>query len=182
MHKPLTPSAVSYPDLSVAPCVEKAAFVAATATVIGDVVVGDQVSIWYGAVIRGDMERIELGDWCNVQDGAVIHGDPGVPTVLEEHVTVGHRAVIHSAHVERGCIVGMGAIILNGVRIGAGSIIGAGAVVTKDMPERSLVVGIPGKPVRQLGEGALEEAIAHAEEYAALGKRHALAAQSQLKK
>lgn len=174
VHKPLGASAVSYPDLSIVPSLERAAFVAPTATVIGDVVVGHRVSIWYGAVVRGDMERIELGDWCNVQDGAVIHGDPGGATVLESHVTVGHRAVIHSAHVERGCIVGMGAIILNGVRVGAGSIVGAGAVVTKDVPERSLVVGIPGKAVRQLGEEALEEAIAHAEEYAALGDRHAL--------
>ena len=176
MHKPLDETAVGLPDLSVMPIIDAAVFVAPTATVIGEVTVGQGVSIWYGAVVRGDVEQIELGAWSNVQDGAVIHGDPGIPTVLEGHVTVGHRAVIHSAHIEQGCIVGMGAIVLNGVRVGAGSVIGAGAVVTKDVPPRSLVVGVPGKVVRTLGEEALEKAIAHAEQYAALGKRHQEAA------
>lgn len=175
MHHPLSAeSQAPMPDLTVMPDITTAAFIAPTATVVGDVRVGQQVSVWYGAVVRGDVERIELGDWSNVQDGAVIHGDPGIPTILESHVTVGHRAVIHSAHIEQGCIVGMGAIVLNGVRIGAGSVIGAGAVVTKDVPVRSLVVGVPGKVVRQLETSALEDAIAHAEQYAALGDRHAL--------
>lgn len=167
-------AAENLPDLSVRPDLSRAAFVAPTATVVGLVRVGQGVSIWYGAVVRGDVEAIALGDGCNVQDGAVIHGDPGIPTVLEAHVTVGHRAVIHSAHIEEGCIVGMGAIVLNGVRVGAGSVIGAGAVVTKNVPPRSLVVGVPGKVVRELGEEALAEAIAHAEQYVALGERHAL--------
>ena len=173
MHHPLDHTTLQVPDLSVLPDMSGAVFVAPSATEVGLVAIGQGVSVWYGAVVRGDVERIELGDWCNVQDGAVIHGDPGIPTVLESHVTVGHRAVIHSAHIERGCIVGMGAIVLNGVRVGAGSVIGAGAVVTKDVPPGSLVVGVPGKVMRSLDEAALDEAIAHAEQYAALGSHHA---------
>ncbi|MEM1425749.1 MAG: gamma carbonic anhydrase family protein [Cyanobacteria bacterium P01_H01_bin.130] len=173
MHHPLDQTTLPVPDLSVLPDMSGAVFVAQTATVVGLVTVGQGVSVWYGAVVRGDVERIELGDWCNVQDGAVIHGDPGIPTVLESHVTVGHRAVIHSAHIERGCIIGMGALVLLGVRGGAASVIGAGAVVTKDVPPSSLVVGVPGKVMRSLDEAALDEAIAHAEQYAALGSHHA---------
>ncbi|NES97538.1 MAG: gamma carbonic anhydrase family protein, partial [Desertifilum sp. SIO1I2] len=110
-----------------------AAFIAANATVIGQAKIGTGASIWYTAVVRADVERIEIGDFTNIQDGAILHGDPGQPTILEEYVTVGHRAVIHSAHIERGCLIGIGAIVLNGVRVGTGSIIGAGAVVTKDV-------------------------------------------------
>ncbi|GAB4339942.1 MAG: gamma carbonic anhydrase family protein [Cyanophyceae cyanobacterium] len=155
-----------------APDVSNAAFVAPTAMVMGRVSVGTEVSIWYGAVVRGDVSEIGLGDRVNIQDGAVLHGDAGEPTILEADVTVGHRAVIHSAHIERGCIVGMGAIVLNGVRVGAGSVIGAGAVVTKDVPPRSLVLGVPGKVVRELPETALEEAIAHAAKYVQLARCH----------
>ncbi len=116
-----------------------AAFVAPNATVVGQVTLAVGVSIWYGAVLRGDVERIVVGEFTNIQDGAILHGDPGKPTVLEDYVTVGHRAVIHSAHIERGSLIGIGAIVLDGVRVGSGSIIGAGSVVTKDVPpDRSL--------------------------------------------
>ena len=108
------------------------------------------VSIWYGAVLRGDLGSISIGDRSNIQDGAILHGDPGQPTILESDVTVGHRAVIHSAYIESGCLIGMGAVVLDGVRVGAGSIIGAGAVVTKNVPPRSRVVGIPGKSLAKL--------------------------------
>lgn len=155
------------------PDVARAAFVAASADVMGRVIVGVDASIWYGAVVRGDVERIELGDRTNVQDGAVIHGDPGQPTILEADVTVGHRAVIHSAHIEAGCLVGIGAIVLNGVRVGAGSIIGAGAVVTKDVPPRSLVMGVPGKVVRSLDDATVAGLVDHAAHYAQLAHAHA---------
>jgi carbonic anhydrase/acetyltransferase-like protein (isoleucine patch superfamily) len=155
------------------PEISQAAFVAANATVIGQVHLAAGSSIWYGAVVRGDVERITIGRCSNVQDGAVLHGDPGQPTVLEDYVTVGHRAVVHSAHVERGCLIGIGAVVLDGVRVGAGSIIGAGAVVTKDVPPRSLVVGVPGKVLRQLSEAEAEDLIDHAQRYEKLAQVHA---------
>jgi len=163
MHDSVWPT----PDLSLA------AFVAANATVMGDVVLGEGVSVWYGAVLRGDVEWIEIGAHSNIQDGAVIHGDPGEPTVLDEFVTVGHRAVIHSAHIERGCLIGIGAILLNGVRVGAGSIIGAGCVVTKDVPPRSLMVGIPAKLIRSIDDAQVAGLIEHAERYEKLALVHA---------
>lgn len=150
-----------------------AAFIAPTATVMGYVVVGQGVSIWYGAVVRGDVEVIQLGNCVNIQDGAVIHGDPGKPTILEDYVTVGHRAVVHSAHIESGCLIGIGAIVLDGVRIGAGSIVGAGAVVTKDIPPQSLVVGVPGKVLRQLAAVEVADLITHAKQYEILALAHA---------
>ncbi|MEL6159120.1 MAG: gamma carbonic anhydrase family protein [Cyanobacteria bacterium J06623_5] len=162
-----SPSYWPTPDLS------QAAFVAANATVMGTVELGHGASIWYGAIIRGDIDQIRIGAHSNVQDGAILHSDPHLPTVLEDYVTVGHRAVIHSAHIERGCLIGIGATVLNGVRVGAGSIVGAGAVVTKDVPARSLVVGVPGKCIRQLSDQAAAELIDHANKYEQLALVHA---------
>ncbi|AFY62248.1 gamma carbonic anhydrase family protein [Synechococcus sp. PCC 6312] len=154
------------PDLS------QTAFVADTATVIGQIELDTGSSIWYGAVLRADVERIKIGAHTNVQDGAVLHGDPGQPTILEDYVTVGHRAVVHGAYIERGCLIGIGAIVLNGVRIGAGSIIGAGAVVTQNIPAGSLVVGVPGKVVRAVSETDQAELITHAQKYEKLAQVH----------
>jgi carbonic anhydrase/acetyltransferase-like protein (isoleucine patch superfamily) len=153
--------------------ISDAAFVADNAVIIGSVTIASGASIWYGAVVRGDVERIEIGECTNIQDGAILHGDPGKPTILEDYVTVGHRAVIHSAHIERGCLIGIGAVVLDGVRVGTGSIIGAGAVVTKDVPPLSLVVGVPGKVVRQIKETEAAELIEHAERYQKLALVHA---------
>ncbi|UBF29414.1 gamma carbonic anhydrase family protein [Kovacikia minuta CCNUW1] len=161
------PSFWSIPDSS------RAAFVAGNATVVGNVELSDGVSVWYGAVLRGDVERIVIGAHTNIQDGAILHGDPGKPTILEDYVTVGHRAVVHSAYVERGSLIGIGAIVLDGVRVGTGSIIGAGAVVTKDIPARSLVVGVPGKVLRQISEQEAAELIVHAQRYEKLALVHA---------
>jgi carbonic anhydrase/acetyltransferase-like protein (isoleucine patch superfamily) len=155
------------------PDFSQAAFVAANAVVMGSVNIAAGVSIWYGAVIRGDVERIEIGECTNIQDGAILHGDPGKPTILEDHVTVGHRAVVHSAYIERGSMIGIGAVILDGVRVGASSIIGAGAVVTKDVAPKSLVVGIPGKVLRQVTDAEAAELIEHAENYKKLALVHA---------
>ena len=155
------------PDLS------SAAFVAANATVIGWVEVGGGASIWYGAIVRGDVEKIVIGAVSNIQDGAILHGEPGRPTVIEDFVTVGHRAVIHSAQIERGCLIGIGAIVLDGVRVGAGSIVGAGSVVTRDVPPRSLVVGVPAKPLRELAAPEVANLIIHAQHYHQLALVHA---------
>jgi carbonic anhydrase/acetyltransferase-like protein (isoleucine patch superfamily) len=153
--------------------ISRAAFVAANAVVLGQVSIADSVSIWYGAVVRGDVERIEIGNFVNIQDGAIVHGDPGHPTVIESYVTIGHRAVIHSAWIETGCLIGIGAIVLDGVRVGKGSIIGAGCVVTKDVPPYSLMVGVPAKCLRQLAESEVEGLILHAQKYEQLALVHA---------
>ena len=155
------------PDLS------QAAFIAPNATVIGNVDVHEGASIWYGAVARGDVELIQIGAHSNVQDGAILHGDPNLPTILENYVTIGHRAVVHSAHIERGCLIGIGAIILNGVRVGTGSIVGAGAVVTKNVPPGSLVVGVPGKVLKALSPEEIDDLIDHAKKYEQLALTHA---------
>ncbi len=157
----------SKPDLSLA------AFVADNATVMGDVSLAEGSSIWYTAVVRGDVEQIIIGKCSNIQDGAVLHGDPGKPTVLEDYVTVGHRAVIHSAHIEKGCLIGIGAIVLDGVRVGEGSIVGAGSVVTKDVLGRSLVVGIPAKKIKDISDEQADELLEHARHYEKLARVHA---------
>lgn len=161
-----SPSLWPQPDLSAA------AYVAPSAVVMGAVEIAPGVSLWPMAVVRGDLEKISIGPRCNIQDGAILHCDPGLPTILEADVTVGHRAVIHSAHVEAGCLIGIGAIILNGVRIGAGSLVGAGAVVTKDVPPRSLVLGVPGKVLRQLSQTESADLIDHAHKYHQLALAH----------
>lgn len=168
-HFPLNPAACLFwpqPDLSTA------AFIAPNATLVGQIVLKEGCSIWYGAVLRADVERIEIGAHSNVQDGAIIHGDPGQPSILEDYVTVGHRAVIHSAYIERGSLIGIGAVILNGVRVGAGSIIGAGAVVSKSVPPHSLWVGVPAKPLRDLSEIEVHELLEHAQRYEKLALVH----------
>jgi carbonic anhydrase/acetyltransferase-like protein (isoleucine patch superfamily) len=139
---------------------------------MGWVEIGSGASVWYGATVRGDVEQIKIGPHTNIQDGAVLHCDPGEPLILAEFVTVGHRAVLHSAVVERGSLIGIGAIVLNGVTIGAGSIVGAGAVVTKSIPTRSLVMGIPGKVVREVSEAQAAGLIDHAKHYETLALAH----------
>ena len=157
----------STPDLSLV------SFVADNATVIGNVSLAEGSSIWYGAVVRGDVEHIAIGKYSNIQDGAILHGDPNQPTILEDYVTVGHRAVIHSAQIKTGCLIGIGAIILNGVTVGAESIVGAGSVVTKDIPARSLVVGIPARKIKDISDEQALELIEHARKYEKLAQVHA---------
>lgn len=168
-NEPLARTAFPWP----APDISQAAFVAEGAVVMGWVEVGAGASIWYGAVVRGDIERISIGRSTNIQDGAILHGDPGKPTVLEDFVTVGHRAVIHSAYIERGCLIGIGAIVLDGVRVGIGSIVGAGAVVTKDVPPHTLVAGVPAKRIRDVSEEESAGLVEHAQRYEKLALVHA---------
>ena len=128
------------------------AWIHETAVVVGRVVLGDDVSVWPTAVIRGDVDQVTIGARSNVQDGAVIHADAGVPTTIGDECVIGHRAIVHGSVLEDGVLVGMGAIVLNRVHVGRGSIIGAGAVVTEGMqiPAGSLVVGVPARVVRSL--------------------------------
>lgn len=167
--EPLPFSVSSWPHIDLSP----ASFVAPNAVVMGWVKISPGVSIWYGAVVRGDIERIEIGERTNIQDGAILHGDPGKPTILEDHITVGHRAVVHSAYIERGSLIGIGAVVLDGVRVGAGTIIGAGCVVTKDVPPLSLMVGVPAKRLRDVSEAEAAELIEHALRYEQLALVHA---------
>lgn len=122
--------------------------------VLGDVTLGPHASVWYGCVLRADMDRIVVGEATNVQDGTVVHVDAGRPALIGAHVGIGHRAVIHGCTIEDECLVGMGSILLNGVRVGSGSVIAAGAVVTEDtvVPAGSLVMGVPGRVVRAVDE------------------------------
>jgi len=131
--------------------IDRTAFVHATAVVLGDVTLGARVSVWPTAVLRGDSDKIVIGADSNVQDGAVIHTDEGIPTTVGERVAIGHRAIVHGATIADDVLIAMGAVLLNGAQIGSGSIIGAGAVVTegKRIPPNSLVIGVPGRIVRQ---------------------------------
>ncbi|MEO0621466.1 MAG: gamma carbonic anhydrase family protein [Pseudomonadota bacterium] len=127
-------------------------FAAPDAQVIGNVHIGAEVSIWFGAVLRGDNEPITLGAGSNVQDNCVFHTDPGFPLTLGTEVTVGHGAILHGCSVGDGSLIGMGAIVLNGAKIGRGCLIGAKALVTegKEVPDGSMVLGAPGKIARVL--------------------------------
>ncbi|MCU1692639.1 MAG: gamma carbonic anhydrase family protein [Frankiales bacterium] len=134
-----------------APDVAATAWVADTARVVGAVTLGEQASVWYSAVLRGDGDSIRVGHRTNLQDGCVLHADPGFPLVVGAGVSVGHAAVLHGCTVEDDVLVGMGAVVMNGARIGTGSMIGAGALVSPGtvVPPGSLVVGTPGKVRRE---------------------------------
>jgi carbonic anhydrase/acetyltransferase-like protein (isoleucine patch superfamily) len=151
------------------PRVHPTAFIAPGAHVVGEVEVGEGASIWFAAVVRGDLEKVVIGPGSNVQDGAVLHADPGFPCLLGPSVTVGHRAIVHGAVVEEGALIGMGAILLNGARIGKNAVVGAGAVVPAGMevPEGMLALGVPARVVKPVppSENALR--------YRALAERYA---------
>jgi carbonic anhydrase/acetyltransferase-like protein (isoleucine patch superfamily) len=150
------------------PKVPESSFVDVSAQVLGDVELGEQSSVWMNAVLRGDVHSIRVGNRSNVQDNAVLHGQRGVwPVVVGDGVTVGHGAIVHGCVLEDDVLVGMGAVILNGARVGAGSIIAAGAVVTEGMqiPAGSLVAGVPGKIRRALGSTDLDLIRSYAQNY-----------------
>jgi carbonic anhydrase/acetyltransferase-like protein (isoleucine patch superfamily) len=127
-------------------------WVAPDAHVMGNVILAEDVGIWFGAVLRGDNEPISIGARSNIQEGAMLHADTGFPLTVGADVTVGHHAILHGCTIGDGALIGMGATVMNGARIGAGSIVGAGALVTegKEIPERSLVMGAPGKVVKEI--------------------------------
>ncbi len=149
-------------------------FVAGNATVIGEVTVGKQVGIWFGAVIRADKDRVVIGDRSNIQDNCVVHTSKGFPVVIGNDVSVGHGAILHGCTIGNQVLVGMGAIIINGARVGEGSIIGAGAVITegKDIPPNSVVIGVPGKIVRQTDNVQQQHILNNAVSYVELAKEY----------
>jgi carbonic anhydrase/acetyltransferase-like protein (isoleucine patch superfamily) len=136
----------SFPDI------HPEAYVAPGVVVVGKVRLGRAANVWYGSVLRADTEYIEVSEECNIQDLCCLHSDPGEPAVLEPRVSVGHKAVVHGAHVETGALVGIGAIVLGGARVGAGSLIAAGAVVPpgRKIPAGVLAAGTPARILREL--------------------------------
>jgi carbonic anhydrase/acetyltransferase-like protein (isoleucine patch superfamily) len=154
--------------------IDPSAFIARGAIVLGDVRLGPNSSVWYNSVIRGDTERIEVGEGSNIQDLSMLHADPGFPCRVGCRVSVGHRAILHGCTVEDDCLIGMGAILLNGVKVGACSVVGAGAVLPEGLivPPGSVVIGVPGKIVRAVDE-AMRGRIDHTwRHYVELARRH----------
>lgn len=150
------------------------AFIAPGAAVMGDVTLGEESSVWYGAVVRGDMAPIIIGAQTNLQDGTIVHVDEGVPCTIGRRVGVGHRVVLHGCTVEDDCLIGMGSILLNRVCIGTGSVVAAGAVIPEGMqvPPKSLVMGVPGRIVRTV-DATLTQRIADTwAHYVAQAKAH----------
>lgn len=148
-------------------------WVADNATVIGSVVLEENASVWFNAVVRGDCDLITIGENSNVQDGAVLHTDYGFPLTIGANVTIGHQAMLHGCTVGEGSLIGIQAVILNGAKIGKGCIIGAQALIPegKEIPDYSLVVGSPGKVVRQLDEAQRQRLLLSAQHYVENAKR-----------
>ena len=157
------------------PDIARAQWVAPSATVIGDVTLGLQSSVFYGAVLRGDIARIVVGEGSNIQDNAVVHLADDFDAVIGAWCTIGHAAIVHACTIEDECLIGMGSTILDGARIGARSIVGAGAVVTQRMvvPPGSMVLGTPAKVVRSLSDIEQRALKAWAEKYVEVAKAHA---------
>ncbi len=156
------------------PQIAVSAFIAKGAKILGDVRIEAQVSIWYNAVLRGDINYIYIQEQSNIQDGCVIHVENHLPCIIGKNVTVGHNAVLHGCTIEDECMIGIGAIVLSGAYIKKGSVIGAGAVVKEEtiVPENTLMVGIPAKPIRTLSENIREANISMAEKYYKVGELH----------
>ncbi|MFZ9200099.1 MAG: gamma carbonic anhydrase family protein [Paracoccaceae bacterium] len=157
------------------PQIDETAWVAPTAVLIGNVIVGPGANIWFGAVLRGDNEPITVGAGSNVQENAVLHTDMGFPLTIGVDCTIGHKAMLHGCTIEAGSLIGMGATLLNGAKIGAGSLVGACALVTegKEIAPGSLVMGAPAKVVRELDAAAQARLLKSAEGYRANAARFA---------
>jgi carbonic anhydrase/acetyltransferase-like protein (isoleucine patch superfamily) len=167
-------SALILPFDGVEPTVHPDAWLAPTAAVIGNATIDSGASLFYGAVVRADMDRVVLGSGSNLQDNVVVHTDYGFPTWIGAGVSVGHAAVVHGCTVEDDCLIGMNATVLNGARIGAGSLVAAGTVVLEGtvIPPRSLVAGVPGKVRRALTDAEFDRVVANARIYLDLAARH----------
>jgi len=149
-------------------------FIASTAVVIGKVTLGENASVWYGAVIRGDIAPIFIGARSNIQDNCVIHVNYNMPVTIGEQVTIGHGAIIHGASIGNNCLIGMGAIVLDGAQIGDNCLVAAGAVVPprSEIPPGSMVAGVPAKVVRELSAETIEANVRNALEYVELAARY----------
>lgn len=163
---------VAATNLSKRPHIPPTAFVAHNATLVGDIALGEESSVWYQAVLRGDINRIVIGARSNIQDGAVLHLADDYPVLVGEYVTVGHKAILHACTVEDEVLIGMGATVLDGAVIGAQSIIGAGALVTggKIIPPGSMVLGSPARVVRSLSTEERQGIRHWAEKYVQLSR------------
>ena len=152
---------------NIKPTLDNNSWSAPTASLIGKVTLKKDASVWFGAVLRGDIEPITIGEGSNVQDNSVIHTDPGCPTTVGKNVTIGHLVMLHGCTIEDDCLIGIGSIILNKAKIGKNSIIGANALITenKAIPERSLVMGAPGKIIRQVTDDEVKAIIENARRY-----------------
>lgn len=159
----------------IAPQIHPTAWVAPTAVLVGNVIIGPRANIWFGAVLRGDNEPIVVGEGSNVQENAVLHTDMGYPLTIGANCTIGHKAMLHGCIIEDGCLIGMGATLLNGATIGTGSLVGACALVTegKIIPPGALVMGSPGKVVRELDDAARARLLKSAAGYQANAARFA---------
>jgi gamma-carbonic anhydrase len=160
--------------LGASPRIHPSAFVAPSADICGDVTIGPDASIWYATVLRGDINRIEIGEASNVQDGSVIHLADDFPCVVGARVTIGHKAMIHACTIEDECLVGMRSIILDGAVIGEGSVVGAGALVTQNtiIPPGSLVLGFPAKIVRPVTPRERDQSRWLAQKYIGVARAH----------
>lgn len=156
------------------PQIHEEAFIADSAEVMGDVNIDEGSSIWYGAVLRGDIENITIGKYSNIQDNATVHTETNIPTKIGDYTVVGHNAIVHGASVGDNCLIGMGAIVLNNAVIGDNSIIGAGSLVTegKVIPPNSLAIGTPAKVIRQVTEEDIKGIKDNAIRYNELMKKH----------
>ena len=154
--------------------IDPTSFIHETAVVIGNVHLGARSSVWPTAVIRADCDRIEVGDDSNVQDGAVLHCDEGIPCIIGKRVTIGHRAIVHGALVQDDALIGMGAVVLNKAVVGRGSLVGAGALVSEGtvIPPDSLVLGVPGKVVRTLKAEERDRMASGHASYVGMRERH----------
>ncbi|HII93203.1 MAG TPA: gamma carbonic anhydrase family protein [Methanosarcina sp.] len=162
----------SYKDKN--PKISMTVFVAESADIIGDVEIGDSSSIWFNATLRGDQNKIKIGNRTSIQDNVVIHVDSTNEVQIGDNVTIGHGAVLHGCRIENNVIIGMNSTVLNGAEIGKNSIVGANALVPegKKFPERSLIIGVPGKVKRELEEVEIEAILRNAEEYVELTKEY----------
>ena len=156
------------------PQVPANAWVAHNATVVGRVRLGEDASVWYGAVVRGDNASITIGRATNIQENSVLHVDEGVPLVVGDNVTVGHQVMLHGCTIGDGSLIGIQAVVLNGAKIGRHCLVGAGALVTegKEFPDGSLIMGVPAKAVRALSPEEIERLLASARHYVANAARH----------
>ena len=158
----------------VAPRVAASAWVADNAQVLGDVIIGEGASVWFGVTVRGDTDTITIGAGSNVQDGSVLHADDGVPLTIGDNVTVGHQVMLHGCTIGDGSLIGIGAIVLNGAQIGKGCLVGAGSLVTegKVFPDGSMILGSPARVVKSLSPEQIEGLRRSAQHYTQNAERY----------